>query len=95
MLVTLDPQEGALQIQRLNSVLEGREESMQLWALPAGGKPQSLGECGLYTLCLLYTILHRRDTRALEHEIGARTAKQGTEIARVRRLLFIERMTIL
>jgi anti-sigma-K factor RskA len=43
MLVTLDPQDGALQIQRLNSVLEGREESMQLWALPAAGKPQSLG----------------------------------------------------
>ena len=43
MLVTQDPQEGTLQIQRLNSVLEGREESMQLWALPASGKPFSLG----------------------------------------------------
>lgn len=38
MLVTFDLQDGALQIQRLNSVIEGREESMQLWALPAGGK---------------------------------------------------------
>lgn len=43
MLVTLDPQEGALQIQRLSAVLEGREESMQLWALSASGKPHSLG----------------------------------------------------
>jgi anti-sigma-K factor RskA len=43
MLVTLDPQDGALQIQRLNSVVEGREESMQLWALSASGKPHSLG----------------------------------------------------
>jgi len=46
MLVTQDPQEGTLQIQRLNSVIEGREESMQLWALPAGGKPRSLGVLG-------------------------------------------------
>lgn len=43
MLVTLDPQEGALQIQRLNSVTEGSEDSMQLWALPASGQPRSLG----------------------------------------------------
>jgi anti-sigma-K factor RskA len=43
MLVTLDPQDGALQIQRLNGVKEGREDSMQLWALPAGGQPRSLG----------------------------------------------------
>lgn len=43
MLVTLDPQDGALQIQRLSAVLEGREESMQLWALSASGKPHSLG----------------------------------------------------
>lgn len=43
MLVTLDPQDGALQIQRLNSVAEGREDSMQLWALPASGQPRSLG----------------------------------------------------
>ncbi len=43
MLVTLDPQDGALQIQRLNTVAEGREDSMQLWALPANGQPRSLG----------------------------------------------------
>lgn len=43
LLVTLDPQDGALQIQRLNSVAEGRDDTMQLWALPANGKPRSLG----------------------------------------------------
>jgi anti-sigma-K factor RskA len=43
MLITLDPQEKALQIQRLNAVTEGREDTMQLWALGASGKPESLG----------------------------------------------------
>lgn len=43
MLITLDPQEGALQIQRLNNVTESRSDSMQLWALPANGQPRSLG----------------------------------------------------
>lgn len=43
MLITLDPKEAVLQIQRLNSVTEGREDTMQLWALPANGKPRSLG----------------------------------------------------
>jgi anti-sigma-K factor RskA len=46
LLVTLDPQDRALQIQRLSSVAEGREDSMQLWALPATGKPRSLGVLG-------------------------------------------------
>lgn len=43
LLVTFAPQEGALQLQRLNAVKEGREDSMQLWALRAGAAPQSLG----------------------------------------------------
>ncbi|MDO9196674.1 anti-sigma factor [Rhodoferax sp.] len=43
LLVTQDPQDGALQIQRLNSIAEGREDSMQLWALAADGQPRSLG----------------------------------------------------
>ncbi len=46
LLVTLDPLDGALQIQRLNSVLEGREQSLQLWAVPADGKARSLGILG-------------------------------------------------
>jgi anti-sigma-K factor RskA len=43
LLVTFDPLDDALQIQRLNGVAEGREDSMQLWALSANGKPRSLG----------------------------------------------------
>ena len=43
MLITFDPQEKALQVQRLNTVTEGREDTMQLWALGASGKPNSLG----------------------------------------------------
>lgn len=43
MLITLDPQDGALQIQRLNSVKEGREDTLQLWAVGGSGAPRSLG----------------------------------------------------
>ena len=43
MLMTFDPQDGALQLQRLNAVKEGREDSMQLWAVIPGQPPQSLG----------------------------------------------------
>ena len=43
MLVTLDPQERALRLQRLNNVTEGREDTMQLWAMVADGKARSLG----------------------------------------------------
>lgn len=42
-LATFDPQERALQLQRLNTVKEGREDSMQLWALAPGAPPRSLG----------------------------------------------------
>ena len=43
LLVTLDPSEAALVLQRLGSVVEGREDSLQLWALPAAGRARSLG----------------------------------------------------
>lgn len=43
LLVTMDPQAGVLQLQRLNEVKEGREDSMQLWALSANQPPRSLG----------------------------------------------------
>lgn len=46
MLITFDPQDGTVQIQRLNSVKEGREDTLQLWALPASGTPHSLGILG-------------------------------------------------
>ena len=46
MLVTMDPKAGVLQLQRLNEVKEGREDSMQLWAVKAGQAPHSLGVIG-------------------------------------------------
>jgi anti-sigma-K factor RskA len=42
-LLTFDPQDGYLQVQRLNEVNEGQEDSMQLWALDDSGRPLSLG----------------------------------------------------
>ncbi len=48
LLVTLDPQDKALQVQRLNAVVEGREDTMQIWALSSSpaDKPRSLGILG-------------------------------------------------
>ncbi len=43
MLVTFDPQQSALLVQRLNEVKEGRQDSMQLWALAPDTPPRSLG----------------------------------------------------
>lgn len=43
MLVTYDPVAKQLHLERLNAVKEGREDSMQLWALRPGQAPQSLG----------------------------------------------------
>ena len=43
LLVTHDPAGGVLQLQRLNEVKEGREDSLQLWALADGQSPRSLG----------------------------------------------------
>jgi anti-sigma-K factor RskA len=43
MLLTQTSGEAFMQLQRLNSVVEGSEDSMQLWALPEGGAPRSLG----------------------------------------------------
>ncbi|OYZ44317.1 MAG: hypothetical protein B7Y20_11645 [Acidovorax sp. 16-64-162] len=42
-LVTADTQGSVLQLQRLNDVREGREDSMQLWALDGDKPPRSLG----------------------------------------------------
>jgi len=43
LLVTFDPQDGYMQIQRLSNVKEGPEDSMQLWALDESDQPLSLG----------------------------------------------------
>ncbi|WP_051248838.1 anti-sigma factor [Acidovorax sp. JHL-9] len=43
LLVTADVQGSMLQLQRLNEVREGRDDSMQLWALEGDKPPRSLG----------------------------------------------------
>ena len=43
MLVTYNPKEGALLVQRLNEVKEGREDSMQVWAMAGDAAPRSIG----------------------------------------------------
>jgi anti-sigma-K factor RskA len=43
MLVTYNPKEGALLVQRLNEVKEGREDSMQVWAIAGDAAPRSIG----------------------------------------------------
>jgi anti-sigma-K factor RskA len=43
MLVTFDPKHNTLTLKRLGEFNEGETKSLQLWALPPGGAPQSLG----------------------------------------------------
>lgn len=43
VLVTFDPKHRTLALRRVASFDEGSEKSLQLWALPAGGAPRSLG----------------------------------------------------
>ena len=43
LLVTMALQDNVLQIQRLNAVSEGREDTMQLWAMSDGDPVRSLG----------------------------------------------------
>ncbi len=43
MLVTFDPRNRQLVLQRVGDYREGQDKSLQLWALPPGGAPRSLG----------------------------------------------------
>ena len=43
MLVTFDPKKKQLVLQRVGGFDEGNDKSLQLWALPPGGAPRSLG----------------------------------------------------
>lgn len=43
MLATHDPASKRMHLQRLDAVVEGREDSMQLWALDGTNAPRSLG----------------------------------------------------
>jgi anti-sigma-K factor RskA len=46
MLVTFDPKRRQLLLQRIGNYREGEDKSLQLWALPPGGAPRSLGVLG-------------------------------------------------
>jgi anti-sigma-K factor RskA len=43
MLLTYDPKNQKLQVQRLNDVKEGREQSLHVWAIPPDDAPRLLG----------------------------------------------------
>ena len=43
MLATFTAKDNKLQLQRLNEVKEGREDSMQVWVIAGNGQPRSLG----------------------------------------------------
>ncbi len=46
MLVTFDPKNRQLTLQRVGGYQEAPDKSLQLWALPPGGAPRSLGVLG-------------------------------------------------
>jgi anti-sigma-K factor RskA len=46
MLVTFDPKNNKLTLQRVGGYRETGNQSLQLWALPPGGGPRSLGVLG-------------------------------------------------
>jgi len=46
MLVTFDPKNRQLTLQRVGDYREAPDRSLQLWALPPGGAPRSLGVLG-------------------------------------------------
>ena len=46
ILVTFDARHGRLTLKRLDNFQEAPDRSLQLWALPPGGGPQSLGVLG-------------------------------------------------
>jgi anti-sigma-K factor RskA len=46
LLVTFDPQKNTLTLKRVGDFREGADRSLQLWALPPGGAPRSLGVLG-------------------------------------------------
>ena len=46
MLVTFDPKNRQLVLQRVGAFRESADKSLQLWALPPGGVPRSLGVMG-------------------------------------------------
>ena len=83
MLITMNLLDNALEIQRLNTVLEGREESMQLWALSEGDPTRSLGILNSKTKTLQLPATERDLASAttlaisVENKGGATNTKDG------------------
>jgi len=46
MLVTFDPNRNTLTVKRIGAYQAAPDRSLQLWALPTGANPQSLGVLG-------------------------------------------------
>lgn len=46
MLVTFDPKHSRLTLKRVDGFREAADKSLELWALPSGGAPKSLGVLG-------------------------------------------------
>ena len=46
MLVTFDPKNGRLVLKRVGAFREQADKSLELWALPPGAAPKSLGVLG-------------------------------------------------
>lgn len=63
MLVTFDPKDQKLTLQRVGNFQEASDRSLQLWALPTGGAPRSLGVLGRDKLLRL--IAGETDVRAV------------------------------
>jgi anti-sigma-K factor RskA len=61
MLVTFDPKNGRLTLQRVGGYQEAADKSLQLWALPPAGGPRSLGV--LSAEKLLQLAADQRDVR--------------------------------
>lgn len=61
MLVTFDPKSKKLTLQRVGAYQEAADKSLQLWALPSGGKPRSLGVLSQQALLQLAAV--DRDVR--------------------------------
>ena len=63
MLVTFDPRNNQLVLQRVGGFKESANQSLQLWALPPQGAPRSLGVMGQGKLDQLEA--HESDVKAV------------------------------
>jgi anti-sigma-K factor RskA len=59
ILATYDPKHNALTLKRVATIQEGPDKSLQLWALPTGGAPRSLGVLGSEPVVKLLAVEHQ------------------------------------